>query len=153
MTLLWKSKQFLAGLEVEPYISTSPELALVERGPLAVLILSSCKAKFSSDCFYAAPRLGKQSLAQTYWGHVRVSVHAYSEEMDAIFHSPSRLEWTLGWNTSPRVLHAAQCEAYLITVKPKGQSNEQTHDMINVIMFHLWLSQTRPMRSDLQTWC
>lgn len=81
-----------------------------------------------------------------------------AEEMDVIFHSPSCLEWTLGWNTSPEVLHATQCQtAYLITVQPRGQGAEQTHGVIDVIRFHVWLSQTRPTRSDPRTcrfsWC
>lgn len=109
--------------------------------PSAVLILSSCEGKLSFVCFDALPRLGKQSLALTYWGHVWVHVHAYSEEMDVISHSLSCLKWTLGWNTSLRELCALQCVmAYLITVQPKARAPEQTHSMIDVIMFHLWLS-------------
>lgn len=119
---------------------------------LAVWILSSHKVKLSPVCFDAPPRLGKQSLAQTYRGRVCINARAYSEETDVISPSRSCLQWTLEWNTSLRVLHAAQCKtAYLITVQPKGQSSEQTHGMIDVIMFHLWLSPARPTPSDLQS--
>lgn len=136
-------------VEVWQSVASAVQRPKPSRRPLAVLILSSCKAKLSLFSCTTTP--WKTELCTNILRAYTIR-RVYSEEMDVIFHGPSCLEWTLGWNTSPRVSHAAQCEtAYLITVQPKGQSTEQTHGMIDVITFHLWLVHTRPTHSDLQS--